>query len=77
MMYTWFSVNIMFMKRKFVTIYVHSTLLKFCKNVKFGLVALAFHYGSCFNVSLSRHTLEIYFAFKKLILKKIAGPNQF
>ena len=47
------------MNRKFVTIYVRSTLMektKFCKNVKFDSVALAFHYGSCFNSSLSRYT---------------------
>ena len=45
-----------------VTICVHSTYFtrenrSFCKNVNFGLVALAFHYGSCFNASLSRYTL--------------------
>ena len=45
------------MGRKFVTIYVRSTLLEFWKNVKFGSVALAFHYGSCFNAGLSRYTL--------------------
>ena len=39
----------------------------FCKNVNFGSVALAFHYGSCSNVSLSRYTLQIYFVFKKLM----------
>ena len=46
--------NIIFTKRKFVTIYECSTLHKkteFCKNVKFDV------YGSCFNVSLSCHTL--------------------
>ena len=41
------------MNKKFVTIYVGSTLLESCKNVKFSLVALAFYYGSCFNASLS------------------------
>ena len=29
----------------------------FCKNVKFGSVALAFDYVSCFNASLSRYHL--------------------
>ena len=29
----------------------------FCKNFKFGLFILAFHYGSCFNASLSRYFL--------------------
>ena len=40
--------------------YVRNTLqekTKFCKNVDFGSVALAFHYGSCFDASLSRYTL--------------------
>ena len=41
----------------------------FWKNVNFGLVALAFHYGNCLNATLSRYTLKIYFVFKKLILK--------
>ena len=36
----------------------------------FGSVALAFHYGSCFNCSLSRYTLQIDFVYKKLILRK-------
>ena len=48
------------MNRNFLTIYVRSTLhekTKFCKNVKIGSVALAFHYGSCFNASLPRYTL--------------------
>ena len=42
--------NIIFTKRKFLTIYERSTLRKkteFCKNVKFDV------YGSYFNVSLS------------------------
>ena len=39
----------------------------FYKNVNFGSVALGFHYGSCFNASLSRYTLQIYFVF---ILRK-------
>ena len=43
---------------------------EFLKNVNFGLVDLAFHYDSCLNSSLSRYTLQIYFVFKKLILKK-------
>ena len=30
---------------------------EFCKNIKFGSVALAFLYGSCFNASLSYYTL--------------------
>ena len=49
-----------FTNRKFLTIYVRSTLreiTEFCKNVKYGSVALAFQYGSCFNASLSRYTL--------------------
>ena len=49
-----------FTGRKFVPIYVRSTLhekTEFCQNVKFGSVALAFHYGSSFNASLSRYTL--------------------
>ena len=29
----------------------------FCENVNFGSVALAFHYSSFFNASLSRYTL--------------------
>ena len=37
----------------------------FCKNVNFGSVALAFHYGSCFNASISRYTLKIYFLYLK------------
>ena len=48
--------NIIFTNRKFVTIYVHSTLQEnrqFCKNVKFCSV----HYGSCFNASLSCYAL--------------------
>ena len=52
--------NIVFTNMKFVNIYVRSTLhekKKFWKNIKFGLVALAFHYGSCFNAILSCHTL--------------------
>ena len=52
--------NIVFTNMKFVNIYVRSTLhekKKFWKNVKFGLVALVFHYGSCFNAILSCHTL--------------------
>ena len=42
----------------------------FCQNVNFGLVALAFYYGSCFNASISGYTLYIYFVFKKLIQRK-------
>ena len=47
--------KLFFTNRKFVTIYLCSILhekTEFCKNVKFGLVALAFHYGSCFYASL-------------------------
>ena len=61
-----------FTNKKFETIYVRSILyekMEFYKNVKFGLVALASHYGSCFNASLSRYNLQIYFVFKKLILR--------
>ena len=32
----------------------------FCKNDNFGLVALEFHYGSCFNASLSRYTFDCF-----------------
>ena len=33
----------------------------FCKNVKFGSFALAFHYVSCFNTSLSRyHVVDLF-----------------
>ena len=51
--------NIIFTNRKFVTIYVRSTLYQkteFCKDVKFGSIALALHYGSYFNTSLSCYT---------------------
>ena len=44
-----------FMNRKFVTIYGRSTLhekTEFCKNIKFGSVALALHYSRCLNASL-------------------------
>ena len=61
--------NIIFTYRKFVTIYAGSNLhekTEFCKNIKFGSV----YYGSCFNVGLSCYTLQIYFIFKKLILRK-------
>ena len=50
---------IIFMNRKFVAIYVQNTLKKktqFLQECQFWL-ALAFHYGSCFNASLSRYTL--------------------
>ena len=30
----------------------------FYKNVDFGLVALAFHYGSCVNASISHYTCK-------------------
>ena len=53
-MYTWCRGKYYFYDRKFVTIYVLSTLhdkTEFCMNVKFGSVALAFHYDSCFNAS--------------------------
>ena len=65
--------NIILTHGKFVTIYLRSTLhdtTEFCKNTKFGTVALGFHYGSCFNASLSHYTLKFYFVFKKLILRK-------
>ena len=42
-----------------ITIYVCSPLhekTEFCKNVKFSLVPYAFHYGSCFNATLSCYT---------------------
>ena len=42
----------------------------FWNNVKFGSVALAFFYGSSFNASFSLYTLQIYFVFEKLILRK-------
>ena len=48
--------NIIFTSRKFVTIYVHSTLheeTEFYKEVKFGSV----YHGSCFNATLSCYTL--------------------
>ena len=32
---------------------LYTTKRRFCKNVNFGPVALAFHYGICFNASLS------------------------
>ena len=33
----------------------------FCKNVKFGSVALAFHYASCFNASLlTYHAVSLF-----------------
>ena len=35
----------------------YKTKKSFCKNMTFGLVALAFYYGSCFIASLSRYTL--------------------
>ena len=43
---------------------------EFCKNIKFGLVALASLYGSCFNTSLSCYTLQIFFVVKKLTPRK-------
>ena len=52
--------NINFRNRKLVAIYVRSILrekMEFCKNVKFYSVVLAFHYGSCFNATLSHYTL--------------------
>ena len=42
----------------------------FCKKTNFGSVALEFHYGSCFSASLSRYTLQNYFEFKTLIMRK-------
>ena len=43
------------MSKKFVTMYVQSTLhekTEFCKKIKFGSAALAFHYVSGFNANL-------------------------
>ena len=67
-----------FTNRKYVNIYIYiymyATLYtrkqSFWKDVKFGSVVLAFHYISCFNISLSRYMLQNCFVFKKLILRK-------
>ena len=56
--YTWYREKY-FSNRKFVTIYVRSTLHKeteFLQERQFWFGPLAFHYGSCFNASLSRYT---------------------
>ena len=46
----------------------------FCKNVTFSSVALIFQYGGCFNASLSRYAMQIYFVLK-VNSEKITGPS--
>ena len=47
----------------------------FWKNIDFGSVALTFHYGGCFNASLSRYTFK-FILHLKVDSEKITGPNQ-
>ena len=46
----------------------------FWKNVNFGLVALAFHYGSCFNASLSRLLCKFILYLKKFCKNNSSKP---
>ena len=67
-MYTWYREKYCSYE---LVIYSDVCEKEFCKNMKFGSVALAFLYGICFNASLSCYSLLISFIVKKLILKMV------
>ena len=71
MMYTLYRENIIFTNRQFVTIYVKSG---FSKNVKFGSVALAFLYGSCFNARWPTMVADIFEDFEPSSKNFLATP---
>ena len=61
------------MNRKCVSMHIRSILqekMEILQERQFWVGHLSINYGSCFNASLSRYTMQIYFAFIKLIRRK-------